>query len=173
MAKMKLSELKNASETISVFSGGILWEFDFSIKLNNELKHAKELLENIREQYIKIIQTNGGEEIQTPRGKQWGLKPPQPKSLDEKASKKEVEDADADYQKLIEQYENNNTKIEKEYQVLMDTEVIVKVNKIPVSEFKAGFTSYLIPELKGKHFSLSPVDIDALDWLINFSKKKK
>lgn len=170
---MKMSELKACSEMVNVFSGGILWEFDFSIKLNEELKHAKELLEDIREQYIKIIQANGGEEIQTPRGNQWGLKPPQPTALDEKATKKEVEDADAEYNKAIEAYEANNTAIEKEYADLMGKEKDVKVNKIPVGEFKAGFTSYLIPELKGKRFSLSPADIDSLGWLVNFSKKKK
>ena len=55
----------------------------------------------------------------------------------------------------------------------MGKEKDVKVNKIPVGEFKEGFTSYLIPELKGKRFSLSPADIDSLGWLVNFSKKKK
>ena len=170
---MKMSELKECSEMIGVFSQGILWEFDFSIKLRDALSHAKELLEDIRQQYIKMIQANGGEEIQTMQGKRWGLKPPQPKSLDEKASKKEVEEADVEYKKAFDEYEANNTAIEKEYEELMSKEKDVKVNKIPVGEFRSSFTSYLVPELKGKQFSLSPADIDSLDWLINFSKKKK
>ena len=172
MAKMKMSELKQASEMVTIFSQGILWEFDFSIKLKEQLESAKELLEDMRQHYIKIIQSHGGEEIQTPRGKQWGLKPPQPKSLDEKATKKEIDDADAEYQKAWKEYEANNTAIEKEYEALMNKEIDVKVNKIPVGEFKTNFTAYLIPELKGKKFSLSPDDIDSLGWLINFSKKK-
>jgi len=173
MAKMKYKELKKSEETINIFSGAILWELDFSIKLNDELESARNLLEKLREQYIKIIQANGGEEIQTQRGKQWGLKPPHPASVDEKATKAEVEKADKEYEEAFKAYENNNSTIEKAYEKLMNEEVDVTVNKIPVSEFKANFTSYLIPELKGKKFSLSPVDIKELGWLINFSKKKK
>ena len=113
MAKMMYKELKKSSELISLFNNGILWEIDFSIKLGDELESASKLLEKLREQYIKIIQSNGGEEMQTHQGKQWGLKPPQPKTLDEKATKKEVEDADAEYQKAFGEYEANNTAIEK------------------------------------------------------------
>lgn len=173
MPKMKYRELKKSDATIAILSDGILWEFDFSIKLNDELASAKDLLEKLREQYIKIIKGNGGEEIQTPRGNQWGLKPPQPTSLDEKATKEEVEKTDKEYEEAYSVYENNNSIIEKEYEKLMDKEVNVVVNKIPVGEFKSNFTNYLIPELKGKKFSLSASDIDNIKWLMNFSKKKK
>ena len=168
MAKMMYKELKKSSELISLFNNGMLWEIDFSIKLGDELESASKFLEKLREQYIKIIQSNGGEEIQTPQGKQWGLKPPQPKTLDEKASKKEIEDADAEYQKAFDKYEANNTAIEKEYEKLMNTEINVIVNKIPFGEFKTNFTAYLVPELKNKKLSLTPVDIKDLNWLINF-----
>ena len=170
---MTYKELKKSDEIISILSNGILWEFDFSIRLNNELESAQSFLEKLREQYIEIIQGNGGEEIQTPRGKQWGLKPPQPTSLSEKATKEEVEKVDAEYQDEIKKYEDNNTEIEKAYEKLMDTEINVVVNKIPMGEFKTNFTTYLVPELKGKKFSLSPADINSVKWLINFSKKKK
>ena len=173
MAKMKMKELKNCEETIGLFGNGILWELDFSLKLKDSLESPKEILETFREDYLKLIQANNGEEIQTPRGKQWGLKPPVPCSLKETATSKEVEEADAKYKAEYEAFIVNNEAIEVGYAKMLDTDITVNSQRIPVGEFKENFTYYLVPDLKGKKFSLSPSDIESLEWLIMFSKKKK
>jgi len=173
MPKMTMRQLKKSEDVIFTLTDVIIWEVDFSIKLNMELKHARQLLDGFREKYVEIIKSNGGQEVNTPQGKQWGIKPPQPASLSEKATKEDVEKADKEYNESISEYEARNTSIEKAYIAMLEEVTDIQNNKIPISEFKSNFTAYLNRELKGKKFSLSGTDIDAADWFINFSTKKK
>lgn len=173
MAKLTYGELLKSSDAIGTFTNGILWEFDFSLKLNENLKSAREHLETFREEWKKVILSKGGERINTGMGEQYAVKPPVPKSLDEKATPAEIQKADEEYEEEVKKYEAVEAELDVLYNELKDKTIDVKVNKIPVGEFKSNFTSYVSQQMRGQKFSLSPNHIENLGWLINFSKKKK
>lgn len=175
MAKMTMKELVQSENAIAMLTSGVMWEFDFSYKLRSEVKKAKELIDGFHDHHLAIIKANGGIDYKNPQtGKvSWYIPAPKPLDLDEKASKEEVEKADASYQLEVVEYAKVQKAAEDAFNKLNAKEMSFDVNKIPMGEFKENFVAYLIPELKGKKFGLSIEDMDSLEWLIIYSKKSK
>lgn len=173
MGKMKAKELLACEDVIKTFRSRTLWEFDFALKVKEELAHAVGLIEELREQYLSILKANGGVEEQDPRtGRDMvAIKQPVLKQPEGGMTAKDVEAMNESNNRAIAEYNATMDIVRAEADKLDEKEITVKVNKIPAGEFKSNFISYTVPELKGKKFAMTGEQIELLDWFINFKKK--
>jgi len=173
MGKMKAKELLACEDVITTFKSRILWEFDFALKVKEELAHAIELIEGLREQYLGILKVNGGVEEQDPRtGRNMvAIKQPVLKQPEDGMTAKDAEAMNESNKRAIAEYNAIMDIVRVEADKLDEKEITVKVNKIPAGEFKSNFISYTTLELKGKKFAMTGEQIELLDWFINFKKK--
>ena len=174
MTKMLVKELTACEDAIAMLRRHILWEFDFALKVKEELESATSLIESFKEQYLGILKANGGVEEQDPRSGRTMvvIKQPVLKQPEDGMKTKDIDALNESNNKVIAEYNILMGKVQKEADALDNKEITVNVNKIPAGEFKSNFIAYTIPELKGKKFALTGEQVELMDWFINFKTKK-
>jgi len=155
-----IRELRKSEETLLMLTKGCFFRPAFASRLKKATKNVREALEDFHEQHLTILQANGAEKV---------AMPPSPGNPQGSSTYQIVQGEN----ETDEAYKARGDASESQFKELLDMEIEVGQNKIPVGDFSSNFVSYLNPQLKGQPLGLSVDDLDVLEWLIIEKADKK